>query len=259
MRIEVDLREMYSFANMLPYIGGAVWEASQRGLVQWGNLIRRRWISLADKEIKRQSGQYIRTIFVRYPENNDPFSAAVVAPVPYASVIEYGSKPHDLKPGLLNSPRARVTKSGKRYIIVPFRHKIPSSLYSDMPKVVYQEAKRLEPSRIVSRFRDERSVIRYRYHWGGRITEEHLNEMAGMGLITPLQAQRLAGMVRMHGVPHSAYLTFRTVSENSPGGSWVHPGTPAHHFAERSLAATETEGRQLIEMLIAKALKDLIR
>lgn len=39
-----------------------------------------------------------------------------------AAWIEDGMPPHDMLPGLLASPKAKTTKDGHRYVVVPFRH-----------------------------------------------------------------------------------------------------------------------------------------
>ena len=86
-------------------------------------------------------------------------------------------------------------------------------------------------SRIVGQFaepsvHDPATLVRRNvYDWGGRLT---LGELAGMGYDTSdKKTQRLAGMVRMdtgtQSRSSSLYLTFRTVSETSPEGSWMMP------------------------------------
>ncbi|MDX9925691.1 MAG: hypothetical protein RBS48_13115, partial [Ignavibacteriaceae bacterium] len=57
---------------------------------------------------------------------------------------------------ILDSWKVRVSKDGKRYLISPFRHSIPSatSAAPKMPKEIYKEAKDLRQSVVVSTFRE---------------------------------------------------------------------------------------------------------
>lgn len=251
----IDFSDFMREMGALQALGGNVWASAQAALLRGARTVRSQWRQLADTEIKRQSGQYIAGIQIEYPRAGNPFEVGIFNAIPYATTIEYGSAPHDLKPGLLASPRHRVSKKGKRYTIVPFRHKVPSSLYSVMPTEVHTLAKELQRSTVLRRFLDERGVIRYKYAWGGRLTAEMLEPLVQSGTITPLQAQRFAGMVKMGMRRHTGYLTFRTVSESSPPHSWMHPGTPGHHFARRALAMSQAVVVRSIERSVRQALR----
>lgn len=46
----------------------------------------------------------------------------VIATSQVAKDLEYGKGPWDMKPMLLSGPKARISKKGNRYNIIPFRH-----------------------------------------------------------------------------------------------------------------------------------------
>lgn len=147
-----------------------------------------------------------------------------------AKDLEDGKGPWDMKPMLLNGPKARVTRKGTRYNIIPFRHGTsanysPNSNAPPMPKGVYQKARELKAS-----VRQGNAM-----KWGGRLPA---NEKPGQNLTTGYQHKHdmHEGMVRIEKTYESAsqskYLTFRRVSSKSDPRSWWHPGYQAHHLAQ---------------------------
>lgn len=56
---------------------------------------------------------------LRYPYRGNPLSGALELSLPYWPCIKYGVRVHDMKPYLLNSPKAKIGKDGKRYVVVP--------------------------------------------------------------------------------------------------------------------------------------------
>jgi hypothetical protein len=94
------------------------------------------------------------------------------------------------------------------------------------------------PSRITGRKlrvnADGEATPAYRYSWGSHLPA---------GLMPKLKPQHAtdpaAGMVRMTtGPKSSAYLTFRTMSENSPAESWILQAKPGQ-FILRDIASRE--------------------
>jgi len=144
--------------------------------------------------------------------------------------LEYGKGPWDMKPMLLNGPKARVSKKGTRYNIIPFRHGTsanysPNSNAPPMPKGIYQQARELKAS-----VRKGNAM-----KWGGRLPA---TGMPGKNPTTGYQHKHdiHEGMVRIEKTyekaTQSKYMTFRIVSEKSDTQSWWHPGYQAHHIAK---------------------------
>lgn len=168
-----------------------------------------------------------------------PYSGEIVSDYKYVQDIESGRPPYDLKRMLDTSMKVRVSKKGRRYLIIPFRHNVPGAdaLARPMPAAVYGQARRLAPSAITGHYarrsgtgawdmktKEPARVRARRYVWGGRLPA---------GLAPKLQAHHkadpYAGMVRFKaetgaGGRSSTYLTFRIMAEGQPG--WVIPARP---------------------------------
>lgn len=167
------------------------------------------------------------------------FSGEIVSTYRYAEDIESGRPPYDMKKMLDTSMKVRVSKKGRRYLIIPFRHNTPGNEAhaKPMPDHVYDEAQDLSPSKIVGHGRrasgtgaydvntKQPFLVRSRaFQWGGRLPE---------GLTPKLKPEHKtdihAGMVRFDartpgGQRYSKYFTFRVMAEGSSG--WIKPAKP---------------------------------
>lgn len=171
------------------------------------------------------------------------------------NMIEDGVGAYDMKQGMLNSPKAKVGKKGKRYITIPFRHATSDALGEDaafsnvMPPEIYAIARTLRPMRTivgntikrpeslsfdsipkrfqipntrpaVSNLDTKKSYSAYQHKspiYEGMIREEKTYEQATQG----------------------QYVTFRRISENSDANSWINRGIMAHNFAKKALQITD--------------------
>lgn len=234
----------------LPYTKEAIRTATE--------IIQRTWIEYASGvtvsysggtfKINVVSGEYIRSIQdgVRFP---DDLTGEVFTEIPYASIIEEGQRARDMKPALLASSKAKVSKKGTRFITVPFRHGTPDTLtLPPMPKHIYEQAQQLAYSRVNNKL--VAFFTRRKYTWGGRLpdTDEgmrtHVQPHAGAGYTW--KSGKYSGMVRMGNKRHSQYLTFRRVSENSDPASWQHPGVKPRPVTEAVAENTKEEVLNLI-------------
>lgn len=170
-----------------------------------------------------------------------------------AKDLEDGRGPWDMKPMLLNGPKARVSKNGIRYNTIPFRHGASSNYSTNsnamsMPKRIYQQARELKAS-----VRQGNAM-----KWGGRLPA---TGTPGQNPTTGNQHKHdlYEGMVRIEKTyekaTQSKYLTFRTVTSNSDPLSWWHPGYQAHHIAE----GVTNFCRPVVEGMVREAaLNDLV-
>lgn len=176
------------------------------------------------------------------------FSALVWTDYKHAAEIETGRPARDLKKMLDTSTKVRQGKGG-RYLVIPFRHNVPSksgqsSYAPQMPRGVYLQAKRLSPSSVTGQgerasgtgaysvqTRKFLTVPQNQYAWGQRLSA---------GLAPKLKASHstdpYAGMVRMDtstgGKRSSAYLTFRVMTEKQHG-KWIIPAQPGRFIAKK--------------------------
>jgi hypothetical protein len=154
----------------------------------------------------------------------------VVALKQIAKDLEDGKGPWNMKPMLLNGPKARVSKKGVKYNIIPFRHGTsdnysPNSNFRPMPVDIYKQARDLKASV------KQGNAMK----WGGKLPA---TGKPGQNPTTGYQHKNdiYEGMVRIEKTyaktTQSKYLTFRVVSSKSDPMSWWHPGYEAHHIAQ---------------------------
>lgn len=173
----------------------------------------------------------------------------VVATSKVAEQLENGCAPFDMKPALLNGPKARIGKNG-RYNIIPFRQGTGSgsslnSNFPAMPKDIYKQARALKAS--VKQGNATK--------WGGRLTGTETQHAPGKNPTSGYQHKngRFEGMVRIEKTyakaTQSKYMTFRIVSDKSAPGSWMHPGYKPHNIA----AAVSNFCRPAVEAMVQQA------
>ncbi len=222
--------------------------------------------------IQNRTGEYARSIMLR---STGEFAVEVYSELPYAHVIEEGRAAHDMKTMLNSSLKVRLTKDGRRYLIIPIRHNAPGSvLGNDMPAAVHDWwQQNRTPSHINGTYRrtsgtgvhDTKTrqlvtVPGWNYRWGDRLGQSHL---AAMG-IEGQRAKHLAGMVNFRNPggmagggakqgTHSQYLTFRVMVEGSKG--WMARAQPPKPAA----ASTAAVIRPLAEAAFAAAMEADIR
>jgi hypothetical protein len=220
--IESIVKQLERYDRDLPYTQEAVKTATEVIQRYWINAISGNTVywSGGSFRIRVVSGSYLRSVAegLRYPAG-DNLTGEVVSLSPHANIIEEGIKPFDMKKTHLKGPKAIVGKNGKRYITVPFRHNVPgqSATADAMPKAVYAKAMQLAISRrnglLVHWYSDKK------YEWGDRLGKED-----GGPQRPHWSTGKYTGMVKMSGKPHTQYMTFRRLSENSKPESWKHPG-----------------------------------
>lgn len=157
-----------------------------------------------------------------------------------AEEIDHGRPPRDLKKYLTTSNKARTSASGSRYLVIPFRHNTPGNRVwgPAMPKQVYLQARKLDQATVPA------------------IPGRHVARLPA-GLAPKLQPHHatdpFAGMVRMNAnspkARSSTYLTFRTMSEHSPG--WVIPAKAGLELARK----VEDSVRHDVEYIIYQAVR----
>lgn len=223
-------------------------EAVERSLADVADAARAEWIRLAGSTLKTSRQDYIAGI-QSVEMSKTRAVITLVGSVP--NLVENGMPGTDLHDTLLG-PRVPVVARGDRgkharkdgigyYRAIPFRHATPTAgftsgvpmgaRYENHPKIedakklgrdVYRAAKKLEPTRS-----DPYGPTR----WGERMQK---------GLAPKLRERHAvdiyAGMVRLAKTYKKAtqyhYMTFRTISTNSPG--WYRPDTrPGAQLAQK--------------------------
>ena len=258
IQISVDLSEQFEeLAFTLEKLGAGIFPETAKGVEEGIAIIQQEWIREAGGAFKHSTGSYIHAIQkgMIYPVEMNPYHGRVVNNLSYAEYLEDGYPAFDMKKMLYTSHQVRISKKGKRYLIIPFRHGTPGhqseagragnrATMNSMPEHVYSPAQRLIMSQLKSKFA-VRSVQnkpyspgnptvahRATYEWGERLTKEALENVGA----SQAEIKKSSGMVRFPReegrVSGSQYMTFRVMTEDSKG--WIHPAQPALKIKERA-------------------------
>lgn len=249
--------------NALPNLASAVNAVSLMAQDKW------RTYAKGDKlGIGFQTGRYHDSIQVR---EMGKFAAEVYSDLPYAQAIETGVPARDMKIMLDTSMKVRMSKAGKRYLIIPFRWGTPGTkTYGGnvMPSnAVHEVAQAMTASRTKGtearisgngawdiKTRAPFKVEQRIYAWGSRLTKDQINQAGTFGTL----AKRMAGMVKFQnltrgGSKDTEYMTFRVMVEGSSG--WIAKAI-AGKYPARTVA---DEMRPLAKQIFEQALSEDMR
>lgn len=258
--------------EVMPYMNQAVDIVGKQVAVRWVEEVQKAKLWSGEKDAYAQSISWKMT---------GDFSGYVEATYKYAKEIEEGRPARDLKRMLGTSLKVRRTKTGSRFLVIPFRHNIKS-----MPPALAAQAKALEASSItgmgtrrsgeitalspkfgmqaLGEKRQRRSpflsnpttkkaqmVAQAQYQWGGRIK-------AGFFGPNPKgKTDIAAGMVRMDTSSgkqkSSQYMTFRIMSEKSQG--WIVPQQPGQYIAKKVVDKIRPEAEKFFQKAMAAQVK----
>jgi hypothetical protein len=263
--IEVNIDDaLGSTATALLRFASGVFPHTQKAVYDATIAARDTWREVAGNELKHSTGTYVRSIGIS-TDIQDPLHGLVISNHPAARYLEQGYGPFDMKPGLLRSQKAKVSKEGHRYMTVPLRHGTPrtgateagrgeerATLASMMPTGVAKMAEKL-----------------VRSHMKGGPGQKRLPDM-GWFLQTKLTPRLLglpaytwkhgkfAGLVKTGAPGHTQYMTFRTVSaKKSDPSSWIHPGLRALRICEQAKVECEPTVKEILKRGFEKDLEEI--
>lgn len=269
LEIQIDLGEEWEELRfVVEKLGSGIFPETELAVKASTTFVQQEWINEATRHFNFPTGKYINNIRVELQVAGNPYHGRVFNELPYADYLEDGYPAFDMKKMLYTSHKIRMSKKGKRYMIIPFRHGTPRrqgeagragnrATMRSMPEHIYDPAKRLIMSQIKTKFA-ARSVqdlsripqkgyvaARRTYEWGERLTKQALESVGA----SRAEIQKYAGMVR---VPReeartsgSQYMTFRVMTEDSKG--WIHPAQPALKIKERAENKSAAVVRRIIE------------
>lgn len=223
----------------------AIRETMRTAVAQLATAAQAEWVRLAQSRLKTSRADYINGL-----RQAESFKSIIVdgEPVYILTLVgrmpnnyEFGMPSFDMKavrPGWLGGNKVRTTSTGKKYVVIPFRHSVSSGT-----NLAYTgKAAAL----------DMRSKLKAAMSKGVSIPTGTPVSMARMqrtsaGDVVPGKVAKipnnadvhryLQGMVRIQDPQEgrtqtgkqrgsSQLLTFRIMSENSAPDSWIHPGLP---------------------------------
>lgn len=263
--IQVFIPDNAAFnAKVMSNLSGAVQRAVSTTHELWARYAEGAPLPDGQRVVSR-SGNYARSI---RPAMTGDFSGEVSSDSPYAKAIEDGTPARDMKDMLNTSMKVRLSKTGKRYLIIPFRWGTPGAKTfgrNVMPESVHSivAGAAFKPSAVTgmgqrlsgtgawdTKTRAPAKVAQRKYLWGDRLNS---GQIGAAGVVGPT-ARHMAGMVKFQnpggekgGGKHSQYMTFRVMVEGSPG--WLVPAQPGKHVAQQ----VADQMRPLVEKMFAAA------
>jgi hypothetical protein len=155
--------------------------------------------------------------------------------------VETGREPRDIKDGALRGPKAKRSKDGTIYAIIPFRHGSGESVHfksnvSDAGKRVirnYGELNEATAMTIANPWERQRALgpkktkfvtepVSSRSPWAHTTPQTGRQRFVGPGVY--IWQRHLRSGMRRYGTGHQGkYMTFRTISTKSDPLSWISP------------------------------------
>lgn len=205
----------------------------------------RLWETEARNKLKKSRSQYLRAIQI---DSRGPFvGVAYLNPASWiANAVEIGADAFDIKQGLLNSPKAKTSSKGSRYITVPFRFATPQAIGDNelfsgiMPEDIYRAAmnqqkladsdqgsKGLKLADIPSQYQIPKSAALRK---DVKHTQFQIAQGTKMTSIYEGLQREASG---------SGWVNFRRVSDNSEEDSFQHPGIEPRDLATHALSGLD--------------------
>lgn len=216
------------------------------------------WQNQAKRSLRSTRDVYLKNLNIG---QITPLRKFIILTGKLPNMLEDGVGAFDMKQSMLNSPKAKTSKSGKRYITIPFRHASADSLgensaFSDvMPPTVEAIVKRLQPKRTVlgagftmtskAQALSFDKIPKQFQIPNSRPAVSNLNTQKSYSAYEH-KSPIYEGMIReektYEKATQSQYVTFRRISENSDVNSWIHRGIISGNFAQKGLNETDIGG-----------------
>ena len=231
-------------AEIRPVVSDAVEKTMEHGYKLWLDMVKTGGLPPFERDAYMKSIQR---------EMTGPLTAHIWTDWKRADEIDAGIPARDMKTMLQTSARTRVSKTGSKYLIIPFRHGAAgaNTLSKAMPPAVYKQAKMLSMSVVTGKTTRMgglgKLVPQSKHKWGGKLP-------SGLDTDSRHKTDHYAGMVRFNTSAgkgrSSSYMTFRVMSEKSRG--WIYPAREAKHWGQH-LKDVLTP---LLEKSVAEALRE---
>lgn len=203
------------------------------------------WKSVASRELNQTREQFTQAINVKHDGNSSTVYLNPNAFIPNA--IEGGMAPYDMKVGMLNSPKAKVSSKGNRYLIIPFRFAVEGSVgtRADFAGVMPKEISQMMQSAKVGATLGL-GAISQKHRMPKSVELRNKIKAAGldMGQATAQldeseQTSKYEGLRR--NAKGSGYVNFRIVSDLSPSDAFMHPGFERKDFLGTAMRETNLD------------------
>jgi hypothetical protein len=256
------------FTHIQAALGGAV-----------PDLILATWQELAGEHVHTGFYNSFLSFSRMYPYGGDPLSCAVANTAPYAKALEDGRAGFHLPSAIdwgaaQGRGTAKVSKAGRRYLRVPFRHytpggaagglssgrgraMMPASVHRDALTALRGDRTRREARDAAARLAEAGPRLSRPYSLPGfpaalRARALQVEGMPGYTWRSPLYAgmRRREQVNPVTGNTSGVFQTLRTLTEDSVG--WYIPPFGGFHFAARTVERV----RPMIEEILGEAARE---
>lgn len=197
---------------------------------------------------------YLQAIKVDYPRND---TAVIFLDESQwlPNALESGVSGFDMKEQFLSSPNAKTSKSGGKYVNIPFDFGTPQktgksrpSFYkkNTLPNEVYKEAKALKPS---GRLVKDKLPLNFQKPYSHVSDNSKVKNTHKHSIYEDL-------VVKTDAITNEgSYTSFRRVSSNSLEDSWTHPGLEKRDFLGRSLQDFSKDTQSIVDEVVSNFLR----
>lgn len=248
--------------NLWELTDGAV-EAFNLAVGNIAQATKGEWMRLAQARLKTTREMYIQGL-----RQSESFSARVTDGVSSYEIqlvgrmpnnIEFGMPAFDMKsvrPGWLGGGKAKTTKEGTKYVVIPFRHSTSSDVrmaYTGKAAAVSGPNLKTQLKATVKQYGLDRMM---RAGAGGAIVEGPTAKVPAKAPVHPYlrgltRVQKAAsGSTKAGPRGSSKLMTWRVMSEDSPADSWQHPGLPAANILREVEAFADKQMDSIVDFIV---------
>lgn len=216
--------------------------------------IHRNWVEAAKRDLKSTRSSYIKGLIIAESglhENTITLTGKL------NNMLENGVSAFDMKTGFLKSSKVQYTKTGKRYITIPFRFATPDALGESeafsgiLPQEIYDLVKNFEPKQTdlggnSSKSESLKSSDIPSQFQAPKVRNSVINDVLNKTFDSYTHKSSIfEGLQRdskqYQNGSSSTYNTFRRVSENSDPMSWIHSGLNQYNLSQQAIDNTDID------------------
>ncbi len=224
------------------------------------------WQRIAQERLKTSRETYVnglnqsKSFTTKIIGNVTVFEIMLVGDMP--NNFEFGMNAFDMKtvrPGWLGGGKAKTAKDGSKYITIPFRHSLTSAATMAYTGIAKKHDLKNELVRVVKQYGLDKMVRTAAGQVVSGPVTRAPRKLSPHPYI-PSVHRYLRGLTRVQQPTRgktpkglqtgsSQLMTWRTMSEKSPAGSWIHPGVKAANILPEVERWLHVELEKTIDMM----------
>jgi len=204
-------------------------------------------VEIAEKKLNTRKERFLKGLSMDNPGKAE-WSVVLDEKVVW---IDDGLSPYDQKEALLKTG-AKTSASGSRYKVIGFEHKGGTPAQSSLTQTIQAElGRRKATGQNIDKFNImdapmSTSALKIGAGPKGQVAQ---GAASGIPLLKGVNMIRNSSNIKTRQLNEKA-VTFRTVSDNSPGDSWKHPGLEKTGIFDEATEWAEKEAETYLEKII---------